>query len=1622
MENSIKNKILASVLIFILMIANFQGIITEGINVYASSIERQTSETNHKNVDFNAQFMVSNNEKKYSIRENISSKEIYLNIFSEVKEAGYLKTGEITLKDEEGNKPNFSLNKIEEPDTVQNIDYSNYKITLNQINNGENVDVNIPINLTSGEVFNLKEFSENTIVTFSGIYVDKKGEEKEIEKEIKLNAEWKEEVEAVLTQELVKVLPYELEAKKGVVLAEKVTLGIKDFKLPIKSVDFEVEVPKIGEVLPVDVRVENLNATLNIHQEYKDGKLNITIKNEVSEDNTVIWKKALEELEITYIFENIENSEIKESQSFAKLDIECYSSEKTVVETENSNTINILEKLGNNVEENMNKLTDIIYKGNMLNTGLETEFKVISNINVAYENLVEKIDVIYGEDKFVLTEKEVDANTYYKKLSLSKQNFDKILGELGEVKIYSADTLLTTINNNSTVDEDENIVFNFENNLSNEIRIETTKPIYSGRLKIEFLKAIKGITDYTRDEIKNISSLKLQTVVEEVENQLNIEFQNPTTKVQIETNTNILSTVVENKGVEFVVTLNNNNLDCDLFKNPKIEIGMPEAVTDVKINSLELLLEDELKIKDYKYINESNSIVINLEGIQTKYNLSEMDYGATIIVNADISLDKLAVNKKDKVKVFVVNELSTSYESVLEEKGYIEKNINIIAPLGLISLNSAEGYNGETEETVAIGGNEAIGKIEPNAQTKTIAMKITAINNYNSEINNIRILGRVPFKGNKSLVDGTDLGTTFDAILQGKIVSEVLQEEKYSVYFSENGDATENIDLEENKWTLEPEDLAKVKSYLIVLKDYTMQIGEKVEFKYDIEVPENLELGNSAHGTYIVYYDNKKDDVVFENTSVPSVIGFTTGEAPKLEVSINSDIAENEVAKSGQIIKYTIKVKNIGSIDSTQVFVTSNIPEGVTYAELVYGGNYDEDYYKLNVDKKSFNKLIGDLKAGEEQIVEYLVRVNEDLKSKQEIITKASVSAKDLPEMIDSLESKNLIDSGSILLELKSNIKADEKVKIGDSITYTAIISNISEYDINNVVAKVVLPEGLEYKNSYIKNVDSKGNYSEVAREISWNIGKLLKDRHLEIVFEVLASNKTNNIDVYVNVLGENVQEHKSNTIKTKIANSNVEVKQESTIPEGYVSIGDKIEYKIEVKNTGDLDATNVQIIDFVPEGMKYIETNYEIKGTNKTIKTSSDNEAKLEINIPANETLNMSITVKAEETEKEKKATNIVKVINDGQEAQANDITHIIEARTLGASQGNSQNGEPSIDIVDTYKISGIAWMDSNENGKKDSEEAVLAGITVMLLDKKTGNIAKDATEQELNTTTEGTGAYTFRNLKPGEYIVVFIYDNSKYTITDYKKSEVEESKNSDVARMTININGEEKAVAVSDTLNIVDQNIYNVNIGLKEISGFDLKLDKYVSKITVKDGNGVKTYNYDNTKLAKIEINSKTAEGTTLIVEYKLIVTNEGSVAGYAKKIADYIPQQLKFSSELNSSWYLAEDGNVYTSELANAKINPGESRELTLVLTKQITGENVGLINNNAEISESYNDYGTADTDSVEGNKKAGEDDMSNADIYIGIKTGSPVTYFGLSLVIMIVLALGAYLINTKILIQK
>lgn len=118
------------------------------------------------------------------------------------------------------------------------------------------------------------------------------------------------------------------------------------------------------------------------------------------------------------------------------------------------------------------------------NADKETEYSKNIEISVAYAKLIDKLDIENIEDKFINENGEEnptkisDINyAYYKTTTISKENFEKILGQDGVIKILKEDgTEITTISKDTSIDENGNYVYTYTDEI-NEIKIETTKPI-----------------------------------------------------------------------------------------------------------------------------------------------------------------------------------------------------------------------------------------------------------------------------------------------------------------------------------------------------------------------------------------------------------------------------------------------------------------------------------------------------------------------------------------------------------------------------------------------------------------------------------------------------------------------------------------------------------------------------------------------------------------------------------------------------------------------------------------------------------------------------------------------------------------------------------------------------------------------------------------------------------------------------------------------------------------------------------------------------------------------------------------------------------------------------------------
>ena len=205
-----------------------------------------------------------------------------------------------------------------------------------------------------------------------------------------------------------------------------------------------------------------------------------------------------------------------------------------------------------------------------------------------------------------------------------------------------------------------------------------------------------------------------------------------------------------------------------------------------------------------------------------------------------------------------------------------------------------------------------------------------------------------------------------------------------------------------------------------------------------------------------------------------------------------------------------------------------------------------------------------------------------------------------------------------------------------------------------------------------------------------------------------------------------------------------------------------------------------------------------------------------------------------------------------------------------------------------------------------------------------------------------------------------------------------------------------------------------------------FDLALVKWVSKAIVTE-NGEETV-YEGNKetdvpepVLKVDLAKSQINNVVVKFQYQIKVTNQGEIAGYVKEISDYIPEGLKFVAEDNKEFKWTEsNGKVVTPYLKNTLLQPGESAEVTIILT-WINGEdNLGLKINVAEISKDYNDKDdTSDIDSTPDNKIKGEDDIDDAPVMLSVRTGTngaTIMYVVIAIGVLGIIITGVVLIKS------
>lgn len=1248
------------------------------------------------------------------------------------------------------------------------------------------------------------------------------------------------------------------------------------------------------------------------------------------------------------------------------------------------------------------QMTKEIYKG-YLNQVNEKETPYEENYQIEITDLedLESLNITNETEKFVGEEIEYPTNnsTYYKQTTILKDSMKDVLGKDGKITIKYEDKEII-IDANSQTNEAGEIVIDYEDEDVNKLVIETSKPEKLGTLEIKNQKAIKSNTEYSKEQLKSIQKLAETIKLNDLNNDIEMELLDTKPEVKLELNKTDLSTMIENN-IEMSVTLKTNGNQYELYKNPRITLELPEEVEEIKLNAINLLYETELKIANYEI--QGRTIVIELEGEQTTYKEAGIE-GALLVLNANMKLNKKSPNATKTIKAVVTNNETTCQN---------EREIKVISPKEIITVNSIEELNIETvgEET------KVNTTLDVGAENKLVIVTSEVINNTEGTINNTAILGRFPTNGELKLNDET-LENNLNAIIRSNIT---VDENKAEVYYSKNPNATSNLEDAENGWTQEIDNMLEIRSYLIVSKE--LEMGENIRFTYDVEIPEQLVYDQEAYIGYKVEYS--KQQIRDRSKLNATYIRLGTGIGPDIETSLSATIGGKEVEngaiiKAGEVLKLKVKVSNIGSVDIEKVKISSKIPNGALLVEPVEDFEYAGAVYYNELKTAEYQTEIEKLKVGETIVKEYEIRVNKDI-NETTLVNKAKVQYDEAEKETNELTVAT--QKADIRVTVKKITKSNNPIYTkGGFVRYFTIVENLSNQTKNNVVVNTNIPEYAEVVGMYLyKGTAEKQELQDETIEYKneLNIGKLEPGevKVLEYSCDINDNNNTANTIKFSANVTEGKNAYRSNEIEDKLTPINIEMTITSSKNSTYLKSGDEVKFTIDIKPNMSKDdvivnATTKATIpgEFTVKKISYNGEELSINGNKFTITRTMEGNTKGTIEVEA------IVDYSEARTEPQEVTIESIAEVADQQVASAKQ-TYIIEKDTDKTDENNGENptikpGDGNIANGDRT-ISGIAWLDENQDGRKDKNEKVLDNITVQLLNARTNKLVKDKDGKVLEAKTDNEGRYLLSNITSGEYIVIFKYDNTEYALTTYKVAGADETQNSNAILKDLLIENEQQKLASTDIIEVTNTSIENINLGLVTSQMFDMKLDKYVSKVIIQNSKGTRANEYADETLAKVEINKNQVAETTAIIEYKIRITNQGEVSGYVRKVADYLPTGMTFNSELNGTWYQTEN-TLYTTSLANEKIEPGETKEVTLTLTKRMTVNNTGSIMNTAEIAEVYNEQGLADINSTPANKVETENDFGKAEVILSVGTGG-VTYVIIAIITIAVLGTVAVLIK-------
>lgn len=502
-----------------------------------------------------------------------------------------------------------------------------------------------------------------------------------------------------------------------------------------------------------------------------------------------------------------------------------------------------------------------------------------------------------SSDKFVKADStKVDSLSSY--VGIGFLGADNFLNDDGYIKVYDNGTnevLMTFTKDNWGKYTEENP---YRYSLSvKDIRIETSETKDKSSFYVYNVKEFDDnaiLEKYTKEEFVDLHAIESNVSIFAGDKDLGSQ----TSRANYEVPYSVASIKLSKSELSTQETENNEKItivaSCDeasnqvAWKNGSFLVKLPDEIVKTEINDISISNRN-VSLSGYGYIENENGKFIKID---TKNSTPQI---FNIVIDVNITPDSRVESVDKNIELWAINDGVENYYynapdiydvnnnlDIDEKANKTSAVISLVAPNTLLTSQTASNYDSNNSIVVA----PQVAEIEKTNQDTTVKIGVQIKNNNESAINEVAILGKIPFEGNTAVISGDDLNSDFTTnMVEGGLEIPAELQGKVKVYYSENGNADRDLNKEENGWRVakDVENWENVKTFLVDFMEEEIAEGKEYTFYYIVVVSNGVNYGEVAYSTYGAYFalDTEEKD---RKSVEPSKLGISVSENFELEI------------------------------------------------------------------------------------------------------------------------------------------------------------------------------------------------------------------------------------------------------------------------------------------------------------------------------------------------------------------------------------------------------------------------------------------------------------------------------------------------------------------------------------------------------------------------------------------------------------------------------------------------------------------------------------------------------------------------------------------------------------------